>query len=189
MLKDLRRQVARRNELPPYVIFQDPLLEAMATVYPVTVEELQNIPGVGQGKARRYGREFLELIKRHVEDNEIERPEDIRVRQVPSRSKVKLQIISAIDRKISLDVLAESLRMDLFELVANIEQIVYAGTKVNIDYYLREAIDEEHIDDIMDYLRHSERDDLVEAYRALDGECSEEEIRLVRIKFISEAGN
>lgn len=189
MLKDLRRQVARRHELPPYVIFQDPLLEAMATVYPVTVEELQNIPGVGQGKARRYGREFLELIKKHVEDNDIERPEDIRVRQVPSRSKIKLQIISAIDRKISLDVLAESLRMDLFELVTVIEQIVYAGTKVNIDYYLEEVIDEDLIDDIMDYLRHSERDDLVAAYKALDGECSEEEIRLVRIKFISEAGN
>lgn len=189
MLRDLRRDVARRNALPPYVIFQDPSLEAMATMYPVTMEELQNIPGVGPGKARRYGAEFINLIKRHVETNEIVRPEDIRVRQVPSRSKVKLQIISAIDRKISLDVLADSLRMDLFELVGKLEQIVYSGTKVNIDYYLEDAVDEDHIDDILDYLRHSEKDDLVEAYKALDGECSEEEIRLVRIKFISEAGN
>ena len=189
MLRDLRRDVAKRHDLPPYVIFQDPSLEAMATMYPVTIEELQNIPGVGSGKARRYGKEFLELIKKHVEANDIVRPEDIRVRQVPSRSKVKLQIISAIDRKISLDVLAESLRMELFELVGKLEQIVYAGTKVNIDYYLEDAVDEDHIDDILDYLRHSEKDDLVEAYKALDGECSEEEIRLVRIKFISEAGN
>lgn len=189
ILKNLCRDVAKRHDLPPYVIFQDPLLEAMATVYPITEEELQNIPGIGQGKARRYGKEFLKVIKQYVEANEIERPEDIRVRQVPSRSKVKLQIISAIDRKISLDVLAESLRMNLYELVANLEQIVYSGTKVNIDYYLEEAVDEDHIDDILDYLRHSEKDDLVEAYKALDGECSEEEIRLVRIKFISEAGN
>ena len=189
ILKNLCRDVAKRHDLPPYVIFQDPLLEAMATVYPITEEELQNIPGIGQGKARRYGKEFLKVIKQYVEANEIERPEDIRVRQVPSRSKVKLQIISAIDRKISLDVLAESLRMNLYELVANLEQIVYSGTKVNIDYYLEEAVDEDHIDDILDYLRHSKKDDLVEAYKALDGECSEEEIRLVRIKFISEAGN
>jgi ATP-dependent DNA helicase RecQ len=189
ILKDLRKVVAKRHSLPPYVIFQDPSLEAMATMYPVSLAELQNIPGVGPGKAKRYGKEFVELIKRYVEENEIERPEDMRVRTVANKSKMKLALIGGIDRKISFEDLADSQRIDFEELLSKLEAIVYAGTKLNIDYYLEEAVDEDHVDRILEYLQSSEKDDLVEAYQALGGDIPEEEIRLVRIKFISEAGN
>ncbi len=189
ILKDLRKVVAKRHSLPPYVIFQDPSLEAMATMYPVSLAELQNIPGVGPGKAKRYGKEFVELIKRYVEENEIERPEDMRVRTVANKSKMKLALIGGIDRKISFEDLADSQRIDFEELLSKLEAIVYAGTKLNVDYYLEEAVDEDHVDRILEYLQSSEKDDLVEAYQALGGDIPEEEIRLVRIKFISEAGN
>ncbi len=189
ILRDMRRDMARKLDLPPYVIFQEPSLEAMATTYPITIEGMQNIPGVGAGKAGRYGPEFIKVIKKYVEDNDIQHPEDIRVRTVANKSKLKLTLISGIDRKIGLEDLAESLHIDFEELVEKIESIVYSGTKLNIDYFLEENIDDDHIDDIMDYFRHSESDDLVEAYNALDGQYPEEEIRLVRIKFISEAGN
>lgn len=188
ILKDLRKQVARHHKLPPYIIFQDPSLEAMATTYPITIEELQNIPGVGQGKAKRYGNEFIEVIKRHVEANEIDRPVDLRVRTAPNRSKLKLSLISGIDRKIDLRDLADSQRIEFDELLNQLEAIVYAGTKINIDYYLETELDDDHIDDIMDYLRSSENDNIEEAMEEL-GDIPEEEIRLVRIKFISEAGN
>lgn len=188
ILKDLRKQVARHHNLPPYIIFQDPSLEAMATTYPITIEELQNIPGVGQGKAKRYGSEFIEVIKRHVEANDIERPLDLRVRTAPNRSKLKLALIAGIDRKIDLRDLADSQRIEFDELLNQLEAIVYAGTKINIDYYLEAELDDDHIDDIMDYLRSSEHDDLDAASDAL-ADIPEEEIRLVRIKFISEAGN
>jgi ATP-dependent DNA helicase RecQ len=161
----------------------------MATMYPISLEELQNIPGVGQGKARRYGKEFVEIIKRHVEENDIERPEDMRVRTVANKSKMKLALISGIDRKIAFEDLADSQRIEFEELLSKLEAIVYAGTKLNIDYYLEDAVDEDHIDRIMEYLQGSEVDDLTVAYQALGGDISEEEIRLVRIKFISEAGN
>lgn len=189
ILKDLRKKIAKRLELPPYVIFQDPSLEAMATTYPITIEELQNIPGVGAGKAKRYGEEFVEVIKAHVEENEIERPEDLRVRTVANKSKLKVSIIQAIDRKIALDELAESKGLEFGELLDEIEAIVYSGTKINIDYFLHEIMDDEHIDDIFDYFKESESDSLEDAIEEFGMEYSEEEIRLIRIKFLSEMGN
>ncbi|MBQ8009688.1 MAG: DNA helicase RecQ [Bacteroidaceae bacterium] len=189
MLKDLRKKMSKQLNLPPYVIFQDPSLEAMATTYPVTLEELQNIPGVGAGKAKRYGEEFCKLIKRHCEENEIERPEDLRVRTVANKSKLKVSIIQAIDRQVALDDIASSKGMEFDELLDEVEAIVYSGTKLNIDYFLREVVDEDHMLDIYDYFQESETDDLEEAIDELGEEYTEEEIRLVRIKFISEVAN
>lgn len=188
ILKDLRKTVAKSVKLPPYVIFQDPSLEAMATTYPITIEELANISGVGIGKAKRYGEEFVKVIRRHVEDNEIERPEDLVVRTVANKSKVKIAIIHAIDRKIPLDEIAASKGMEIDELLDDIEAIVNSGTKININYYIGELLDDEQQDDIFEYFKSSEKGDLNEAYRELGDEYSEEEIRLMRIKFISEMG-
>ena len=189
ILKDLRKKIAKRLELPPYVIFQDPSLEAMATTYPITIEELQNIPGVGAGNAKRYGVEFVKVIIAHVVDNDIERPVDLRVRTVANKSKLKVSIIQAIDRKIALDELAESKGLEFGELLDEIEAIVYSGTKINIDYFLHEIMDDEHIDDIFDYFKESESDSLEDAIEEFGMEYSEEEIRLIRIKFLSEMGN
>ncbi len=189
MLKDLRKKVSKQLNLPPYVIFQDPSLEAMATTYPVTIEELQNIPGVGAGKAKRYGEEFCKLIKRHCEENEIERPEDLRVRTVANKSKLKVSIIQAIDRQVALDDIANTKGMEFDELLDEVEAIVYSGTKLNIDYFLREVVDEDHMLDIYEYFKESVTDDLDAAFDELGEDYTEEEIRLVRIKFISEMGN
>lgn len=189
ILKDLRKKIAKKLELPPYVIFQDPSLEAMATTYPITMDELQNITGVGAGKAKRYGEEFIKVIKTHVEENEIERPEDLRVRSVANKSKLKISIIQAIDRKIALDELAESKGLEFGELLDEVEAIVYSGTKINIEYFLQEIMDEEHQEDIFEYFRDSESDDIEEAIKELGRDYTEEEIRLVRIKFLSELGN
>lgn len=189
ILKDLRKKIAKKLDLPPYVIFQDPSLEAMATTYPINIEELQNIPGVGAGKAKRYGEEFVKVIKKHVEENEIERPEDLRVRSVANKSKLKVSIIQAIDRRIALDELARSNGLEFDELLDEIEAIVYSGTKININYFLDEVMDEDHQEDIFEYFKESESDDLEAAIEELGMECTEEEIRLVRIKFLSEMGN
>jgi hypothetical protein len=189
MMKDLRKKLSKRLEVPPFVIFQDPSLEAMATTYPVTLEELQNIPGVGAGKAKRYGKEFIELIKRHVEENEIERPEDLRVRTVANKSKLKVSIIQRIDRKVALDEIAMTNGLEFNELLDEIEAIVYSGTRINIDYFLNDVMDEDHIDDIYEYFKDSETDDLEDAIEELGGDYTEEEIRLVRIKFLSEMAN
>ncbi|MDE7396165.1 MAG: HRDC domain-containing protein, partial [Muribaculum sp.] len=189
ILKDLRRKLAKHYNLPPYVIFQDPSLEAMATTYPITIEELQNIPGVGAGKAKRYGEEFVKVIKTHVIDNEIERPEDLRVRSVANKSKLKISIVQAIDRQIPLDTLAESKGLDFNELLDEVEAIVYAGTKININYFINDVMDEDRQEDIFEYFRESESDDIEEAVNELGGDYSEEEIRLVRIKFLSELAN
>lgn len=189
ILKDLRKKLAKKLELPTYVIFQDPSLEAMAMTYPVTLEELQNIPGVGAGKAKRYGEDFIKVIKTHVEENEIERPEDLRVRSVANKSKLKISIIQGIDRKIALDALAESKGLEFSELLDEIEAIVYSGTKISIDYFLDEIMDEDRQLDLFDYFKESESDDLQEAINELGNEFSEEEIRLMRIKFLSEMGN
>ncbi len=189
ILQDLRRKVARRQELPPYVIFQDPSLEAMATTYPVTQAELLNIPGVGAGKAKRYGDEFLEVIRQHVEANDIVRPEDFLVRTVGSKSKTKIYLIQGIDRRIDLAELAESKGLEFGELLDELEAIVDAGTKININYYLEEILDEDREEDLMDYFRETEVDDLEAAIQDLGEEYSEEEIRLVRVKFLSEMGN
>ena len=189
MLKNLRKKLSKQLELPPYVIFQDPSLEAMATTYPITIEEMKNIPGVGEGKAKRYGEEFCALIKRHCEENEIDRPEDIRIRTVANKSKLKVAIINAIDRKIALDDLAISKGVEFDELLDDIESIVYSGTKLNIDYFLEEILDEDNMIEIYDYFKNSDTDNINIAIEELGGEYSEEEIRLVRIKFISEMGN
>ena len=189
MLKDLRKKLSKQLDVPPYVIFQDPSLEAMATVYPINIEELQNIPGVGAGKAKRYGAEFCDLIKRHCEENEIDRPEDLRVRTVANKSKLKVSIIQSIDRKVALDDIALAKGIDFSELLDEIEAIVYSGTKLNIDYFLEEVMDEDHMLDIYDYFKESETDSLDEAMDELGEDYTEEEIRLVRVKFLSEMAN
>lgn len=189
MLKNLRKKIAKQLELPPYVIFQDPSLEVMATTYPVKIEELQNITGVGAGKAKRYGEEFCALIKRHCEENEIVRPDDFRVRTVVNKSKIKVSIIQAIDRKVALDDLAISKGVEFDELLDEIEAIVYSGTKLNIDYFLEEIMDEENLDEIYAYFKNSDTDNIEIAMNELGGDYSEEEIRLVRVKFISEMAN
>ncbi|MCF0188685.1 MAG: DNA helicase RecQ [Bacteroidaceae bacterium] len=187
MLKDLRHDLAQKADIPPYVIFQEKTMEEMATVYPTTLEELSLIRGVGEGKAKRYGKEFCELIAKYVEENDIIRPEDIRVRTVVNKSRVKVGIIQAIDRHTPLDSLATSRGMTLRELIEELEAIVYSGTKINIMYYLEDYMDEDKFDDIYDYFYNADNDSIK---LALDDEdlcdCSEEEIRLVRLQFISE---
>jgi len=190
ILKDLRKKLSKKLNVPPFIIFQDPSLEAMATSYPITMEELQNIPGVGAGKAKRYGEEFLKVIKEHVKENEIVRPEDLRVRTVANKSKIKVSIIQAIDRKIALDDIALSKGLDITELLDEIEAIVYSGTKINIDYFLDEVMDPDRVDEIFDYFHSAETDKIDSALNALgENEYSETEVRLVRIKFLSEMGN
>ncbi len=190
IVKDLRKKLSKKLEVPPFVIFQDPSLEAMATSYPITMEELQNIPGVGAGKAKRYGSEFLKVIKAHVKENDIIRPEDLRVRTVANKSKLKVSIIQAIDRKIALDDLALSKGLDINELLDEIEAIVYSGTKINIDYFLSEIMDPDHIADIFEYFNTAETDKIEDALEDLgEDDYNETEIRLVRIKFLSEIGN
>ena len=189
ILKDLRRKIAKQHSLPTYVIFQEPSLDAMATTYPITIEELQNIPGVGPGKAKRYGKEFVELIKKYVDENEIERPEDMRVRTVANKSKLKVEIITAIDRKVPLDALAESKDLEFEELLDELEAIVYSGTKINVSYYIDEVIDNDIEEDIFEYFKESDTDDIETAMEELGDDFTEEEIRLVRIKFLSEMGN
>lgn len=188
MLKDLRKKVAKKAGLPPYVIFQEPSLEAMATTYPVTLEELAGIYGVGTGKAHRYGKEFVDLIKRHVEENEIERPEDMVVRTVANKSKVKIAIIHAIDRKIPLDEIARSHGFDMPELLEEIEAIVNSGTRINIKYFIDDILDEDQQSDIIDYFMSSESGRIDAAVKEFDDEYTPEEIRLVRIRFLSEMG-
>ena len=189
MLKDLRKRLSKELDVPPYVIFQDPSLEAMATIYPQTIEELQNIPGVGAGKAKRYGTEFCKLIKQHCKDFEIERPEDLRIRTVANKAKDKVAIINSIDRQVALDDIAVAKGLEFDELLDKIEAIVYSGTKINIDYFIEDVMDEDHVEDIYQYFKESETDDLEDAIDELGDEYSEEEIRLVRIKFISEMAN
>ncbi len=189
MLKDLRKKVAKKQGLPGYVIFQDVSLEQMATMYPITIEELQNIQGVGIGKAKRYGREFCELIKRHCEENDIERPEELRVRTVAKKPMLKVKIIQSIDRQIPLDDIASAQGLEFEELLDEIEAIVYSGTKLNIDYFLDDVMDADHIDDIYEYFRESETGDIETALEELGDDSTENDIRLVRIKFLSEMGN
>ena len=189
MLKDLRKDMAARLKVPAYVIFQDISLEQMATMYPITLQELQNIQGVGVGKAKRYGAEFCDLIKRHCEENSIERPEELRVRTVAKKSMLKVKIIQAIDRQIDLDDIAKAQGIEFEDLLDEIEAIVYSGTKLNIDYYIEEVMDDDRIDDIYDYFSDSETDALKEAINELGEDYPEDEIRLIRIKFISEMAN
>ena len=189
ILKGLRKDTANKIGKPPYIIFQDPAIAAMSTSYPVTLEELQNIPGVGASKAKRFGQPFVEAIKNYVEENEITRPEDLRVKTVPNKSKRKIALIQGIDRKIELDSLAQSQGLTFDELLKEIEAIVYSGTKINIDYYINEVIDEEHQDEIYEYFETSDTDAMAQAREELGPEFTDEELRLMRIKFYSENAN
>ena len=190
MLRDLRKKVSKRMERPPYVIFQDVSIDQMATDYPVTLEELKNIQGVGEGKVKQpYAKEFVDLIKKYCDENEIERQADLRVRTVAKKSMLKVKIIQSIDRQVALDDIANAQGIDFDELLSEIEAIVYSGTKLNIDYFLDEVMDEDHIDDIYDYFAESDTDRLSVAQDELGGDYSEDEIRLVRIKFLSEMAN
>ncbi|MDO5489415.1 MAG: DNA helicase RecQ [Bacteroidaceae bacterium] len=190
MLRDLRKQTSRKLDVPPYVIFQDNSLEEMASIYPTDIEDLQNITGVGQGKAKRYGAEFCELIANYCKENDITPMADLRVRTVANKSKSKVSIIQGIDRQMSFTDIARSLGKDMNELLDEIEAIVYSGTKLNIDYYITEVMDEDRMWDIYDYFHdESETDSLDEAYDILGEDYTEEEIRLVRVKFLSELAN
>jgi len=190
MLKDLRKNIAKKLKLPPFVIFQDPSLADMSIQYPVTLEELQKIQGVGQGKARRYGKDFISLIKRYVEENEIERPEDLVVRTVANKSKLKVFIIQSIDRKIAFEDIADAKGVEVKDIITEVEAIVNSGTRLNIDYYIDDILDEDHQEEIFDYFREAEVDSVEHALEELgEDEYSEDDVRLMRIKFFSDMGN
>jgi ATP-dependent DNA helicase RecQ len=190
MLKDLRKDLSHRLRLQPWVIFSDPSLEDMSIMYPITVAELKNCQGVGEGKAKKYGKEFLSLIAKYVEENEIERPTDFVVKTVANKSLNKVYIIQSVDKKIPLDEIADAKNMELEQVYDELEAIVGAGTKINIDYYIRMIIDEDKVDDIYEYFKEEATSDSVnEAMKALGPDYTEEEVRLIRIKFLSELGN
>jgi ATP-dependent DNA helicase RecQ len=190
MLKTLRKNVAKQKNLPPFVIFQDPSLEEMATNYPISIDELKNITGVGAGKATKYGKPFIDLIKKYVDDNEIERPMDLVVKSVVNKSGLKVYIIQNIDRKISLEDMADAKGLKLGEMIGEIETIVASGTRIDIQYYINEVIDEERQDEVFEYFRTAESDSVMDALKELgEDDYTEDEIRLMRIKFMSELGN
>jgi ATP-dependent DNA helicase RecQ len=189
MLKDLRKSNAKKLEVPPYVIFQDPSLEDMALKYPITIEELYNIHGVGEGKARRYGKDFVKLIKQYVDDNEIERMEDMIIKSTGLNSSLKLYIIQNIDRKLPLDDISSAKGMEMADFIRELEAIVFSGTKLNIDYWIDELFDEDQQEEIHDYFMESESDDIESAIEEFDGEYDDQELRLYRLKFISEVAN
>lgn len=190
MLKDLRKKVSRQKSVPPFVIFHDPSLEDMSIQYPITIDEMKQIAGVGAGKAMRYGKEFIDLIKRYVEENEIERMQDMVVKSIVNKSVNKVYIIQSIDRKISLVDIADSKRLEMKDLLTEIEAIVNSGTKINLNYYIDEILDIDHQDEVYDYFREAESESVKEALEELgEDEYSEDDIRLMRIKFMSEMGN
>ena len=189
ILKDLRKKIAKKNNLPPYVIFQDPSLEDMCTNYPITLEELANIQGVGSGKAQKYGQEFVEVIKQYVEDNEIERAQDLVVKTVANKSKFKVYIIQNIDRQIDLEDIASAEGLTFEELIKEMEAIIFSGTKLNIDYYINQILDEEQQQEIMDYFMEAKSDNIGDAYEEFEGDYSEEDLRLMRLKLHSKHGN
>ena len=189
ILKDLRKKIAKTNNLPPYVIFQDPSLEDMCTNYPITLEELANIQGVGAGKAQKYGKEFVEVIKQYVEDNEIERAQDMVVKTVANKSKFKVYIIQNIDRQIDLEDIASALGLNFDELIKEMEAIVFSGTKLNIDYYINKILDEEQQQEIMDYFMEASSDNISEAFDEFEGDYAEEDLQLMRLKLHSKHGN
>jgi ATP-dependent DNA helicase RecQ len=190
MLKDLRKKIAQRKNLPPFVIFQDPSLADMSIQYPVTLDELQKIQGVGQGKAKRYGKDFVQLIQKYVEENEIERPEDFVVRTIANKSKMKVFIIQSIDRKIAFEDIADAKGVEVKDIISEVEAIVNSGTRLNIDYYINDVLDEDHQEEVFDYFREAESDSVQDALDELgEDEYSEDDIRLMRIKFMSDMGN
>ena len=190
MLKDLRRSVARRLGLQPWVIFSDASLEDMSILYPVTYDELKNCQGVGDGKARKFGKEFIELIGKYVQENEIDRPDDFVVKSTVNKSANKVFIIQSIDRKLSLDDIADAAGLEMDELIDEIEAIVYSGTRLDIGYYINENIDDDTVADIYGYFREdAESDSLQEAMEELGPDYDERDVRLVRIKFLCEVAN
>ncbi|MBO7566085.1 MAG: DNA helicase RecQ [Bacteroidales bacterium] len=190
MLKDLRKKVSKQRNVPPFVIFQDPSLEDMAVQYPITIDELKQIVGVGQGKAQKFGKEFVELIKRYVQEKEIERPQDMIVKSVVSKSGNKVYIIQSIDRKIDLEDICESKQIEMDELLSEIESIINSGTKLNLDYFIDRVIDDERQEEAYDYFDHAETESIEEAMNELgEDDWTEEELRLMRIKYISEKGH
>ena len=189
MLRDLRKKVAKKVGVPPFVVFQDPSLEDMALKYPITQDEMINIHGVGEGKAKKYGKEFLELINRYVEENDIIRPDDLVVKSTGANSANKLYIIQNIDRKLSLDDIAKAKGMKMEDLIKEMEQIVYSGTKLNIKYWVDEMLDDEQQEEIHEYFMESETDNIEKALKEFDGDYDISELRLMRIKFISEVAN
>ncbi len=189
MLRDLRKKVAKKLSVPPFVVFQDPSLEDMALKYPVTLEELSNVHGVGEGKAKKFGRDFVDLISRYVEDNEIMRPDDLVVKSTGANSTNKLYIIQNIDRKLPLEDIARAKGMNMDTLLKEMEQIVYSGTKLNIKYWVDELLDEDQQDEIYQYFMESESDKIQDALKEFDGDYDIDELRLMRIKFISEVAN
>jgi ATP-dependent DNA helicase RecQ len=188
-LKDLRRTVAKQRNVPPFVVFQDPSLEDMAIQYPVNIQELTQVSGVGQGKADRFGKPFVELIARYVEENEIDRPQDFVMKSVANKSVSKVQIIQNIDRKLSLESIAKAQGKSLLDIIAEIETIVSFGTRVNINYVVDEILDEDNQDEIFDYFKSAETDSIEAAYKEFEGAYNEDELRLMRIKFMSEMAN
>jgi len=189
MLKDLRKRNAKKLGVPPFVVFQDPSLEDMALKYPISMEELSNVHGVGEGKAKKYGRDFIDLISSYVEENDIIRPEDMIVKSTGSNSALKLYIIQNIDRKLPLDDIASAKGLEMQDFVKEMEAIVYSGTKLNINYWLNDILDEDQQEEIHEYFMESETDKIDEAIEEFDGEYDDEELRLYRIKFISEVAN
>ena len=189
MLKDLRRVNAKKLGVPPFVVFQDPSLEDMALKYPITLTELANVHGVGDGKAKKYGKDFVELISNYVEENDIIRPDDLVVKSTGSNSAIKLYIIQNIDRKLPLDDIASSKGMSMKDFIKEMEAIVYSGTKLNINYWIDEVLDEDQQEEIHDYFMDSKTDNIDTAIKEFDGDYDDEELRLYRIKFISEVAN
>jgi ATP-dependent DNA helicase RecQ len=189
MLKDLRKKEAKKIGVPPFVVFQDPSLEDMALKYPISLDELSNVHGVGEGKAKKYGKPFVELIARYVEENDIIRPDDLVVKSTGANSANKLYIIQNIDRKLSLEDIAKAKGLTMDALLKEMEQIVYSGTKLNIKYWIDEILDDDQQDEIQEYFMDSETDKIEDALKEFDGDYDIEELRLMRIKFISEVAN
>ena len=189
MLKDLRKSNAKKLEVPPFAIFQDTSIEDMALKYPISIEELQNIHGVGEGKANRYGRDFIVLIKQYVNENNILRVDDLIIKSTGTNSSLKLFIIQSVDRKLPLNDIADAKGMDMTDFIKELESIVFSGTKLNIAYWIDEIFDEDQQEEMRDYFMESESDDIELAIEEFDGDYDDEELRLYRIKFMSEVAN
>lgn len=188
-LKDLRKKIAQKQGIPPYTVFMDPSLEDMTVQYPITIEEIAKVYGVGEGKAKKFGKEFAEFIKKYVEDNNIERPDDMVLKKVANKSSHKVFIIQNTDKKIDLEDIANAKNLSMDELISEMESIVYQGTKLNIDYYIEENFDEEMVDDFMEFMKESESDSMKVLLAEFGEELSDDEVRLLRIKFISDVAN
>ncbi len=188
-LKDLRKKVAKKMGVPPYTVFMDPSLEDMTVQYPVTIQEIAKIYGVGEGKARKYGKDFADFIKKYVEENDIERTQDMVLKQVANKSSHKVFIIQSTDKKLDLEDIAKAKNLEMDELLKEMESIVYQGTKLNIDYYIEENIDEDLVDEFMKFMKDSESDSMKIITAEFGDDLTDEELRMLRIKFISDVAN